>query len=270
MVSLQRIILYLLLVVICVLWLVPVFGIIIASFKSMSEIWTDPWSFPKQITLRYFVDAWKALSPFFINSVIITIPATLLSVFIASLAAYSLARLKFVASNLIFLLLVSGLIIPGQAAMVPLYHLIDKMKMVNTYRGLILIHIAWGQPICVFILARFFATIPSELQDAASIDGCSVIGIYWRIIMPLAKSSLAVILIFQFTWIWNDFLWGLIFANTISHGPINIGLSRIKGEYLAVWNVQSAGALLAIIPTLIVFLLFQKHFVRGIMTGAIK
>jgi len=269
----SRVLLYLTLIILVVLFLIPIYGSIITSFKSIEEILTSGfWSFPKHFGLENYIDAWnlRNFARYTLNSIIITVPSVILSVLIASLAAYPLSRMKFKGQNIIYFLFVAGLFLPPQVNLLPLYRFINVLGIFDTYWALIIVHVAFGQPICVFILRNFFMNIPYEIQDAAKIDGCNNFWIYSKIIMPLAKPAIAVLLIFQFTWIWNEFLWGIILTQSENIRPITVGLYNLQGMYTIEWNIQTAGANLTAIPTILVFLLFQRYFIKGITLGAVK
>ena len=265
--------LYLTLIILAALFLIPIYGSIITSFKSIEEILMGGfWSFPKHFGLENYIEAWnlRSFGRYLLNSVIITIPSVIVSVFIASLAAYPLSRMKFKGQNIVYFLFVAGLFLPPQVNLLPLYRFINVLGIFDTYWALIIVHIAFGQPICVFILRNFFMNIPHEIQDAAKIDGCNNLWIYSRIIMPLAKPVIAVLFIFQFTWIWNEFLWGIILTQSENIRPVTVGLYNLQGMYTIEWNIQTAGANLTAIPTILVFLLFQRYFIKGITLGAVK
>lgn len=269
----SRIVLYLTLIILAALFLVPIYGSIITSFKSIEEILMGGfWSFPKHFGLENYIEAWnlRSFGRYMLNSVIITIPSVIISVFIASLAAYPLSRMKFKGQNIVYFLFVAGLFLPPQVNLLPLYRFINVLGIFDTYWALIIVHVAFGQPICVFILRNFFMNIPHEIQDAAKIDGCNNLCIYSRIIMPLAKPVIAVLFIFQFTWIWNEFLWGIILTQSENIRPVTVGLYNLQGMYTIEWNIQTAGANLTAIPTILVFLLFQRYFIKGITLGAVK
>ena len=271
--TIGRIVLYLTLIILAVGFLIPIYGSIVTSFKSVQEILTKGfWSFPKHFGLENYIEAWqlKNFGRYILNSFIITIPSVIISILIASLAAYPLSRIKFKGQNIIFFLFVAGLFLPPQINLLPLYKFINMLGLYDTYWALIIVHVAFGQPICVFILRNFFINIPFEIQEAAKMDGCSNFRIYSKIIMPLAKPVIAILLIFQFTWIWNDFLWGLILTQSESARPITVALFNLQGMYTIEWNIQTAGANITAIPTIIVFLLFQRYFIKGITLGAVK
>lgn len=268
-----RVILYLMLSILAIGFFVPIYGTLITSLRTIEDITkVGVWNIPHEVTFEAYIEAWKLqnLGKYLKNSVIITLPSVVGSILIASLAAYPLSRIKFKGNKVIFIMFVAGLFLPPQIHLVPLFRLANALKIFDTYLVLILTHIAFGQPICVFILRNFFISIPYELQDAAKIDGCSDFSIYWRIIMPLAKPALSVLAILQFTWIWNEFLWGLVLTQTDKVRPLTLGLFNLQGMFTVEWNVQCAGAMIATIPTVIVFLAFQRYFIRGITLGAVK
>lgn len=269
----SRVILYLILITIAIIFLLPIYGTLVTSFKSVDEIITGGfWKIPKHFTLEGYVEAWKMqnLGKYIKNSIIITLPSVIGSIFIASLAAYPLSRIRFKGDKWILILFVAGLFLPPQIHLLPLFKLANKLKIFDTYTVLILTHIAFGQPICVFILRNFFISIPNEIHDAARIDGCNDFSVFWKVILPLSKPALAVLIILQFTWIWNEFLWGLILTQTEQARPLTVGLYNLQGMFTIEWNVQTAGAMIATVPTIIVFLAFQKYFIKGITLGAVK
>jgi len=269
----SRSILYLVLIMLAIIFLVPVYGSLVTSFKSVEDIMVGGfWKFPRHFTFEGYIEAWKMqnLGKYLINSIIITFPSVVGSIFLASLAAYPLSRIRFKGEKFIFILFVAGLFLPPQIHLIPLFKLANMLGIFDTYLVLILTHIAFGQPICVFILRNFFISLPHEIEEAAKIDGCNDFSIYWRIILPLAKPALAVLVILQFTWIWNEFLWGLVLTQTEQARPLTLGLYNLQGMFTVEWNVQTAGANIATIPTIIVFLAFQRYFIKGITLGAVK
>lgn len=271
--NISRIVLYVTLTLLAALFLIPVYGSIITSFKSIQEILLGGfWSFPKHFGIENYIEAWqlKNFGRYMLNSLIITIPSVFISILFASLAAYPLSRIKFKGQNILFFFFVAGLFLPPQVNLLPLYRFINVLGIYDTYWALIIVHVAFGQPICIFILRNFFKNIPFEIQEAAKMDGCSNFRMYTKIIMPLAKPVLAVLIIFQFTWVWNDFLWGIILTQSENIRPLTVGLYNLQGMYTIEWNIQTAGANITAIPTIIIFLLFQRYFIKGITLGAVK
>ena len=262
---------YVILIIFTVVFVIPLFSTIFTSVRTTGDIMRKGfWSMPDTITLGNFSEAWirGRLAHYTKVTILITAPAVAGALLVASLGAYALASLRFRGNSFTLLFIVSCMFIPIQVLLIPVYKLLGKLNFLNTYQGLILIHITMAVPFCTFVLRNFFATIPNELRDAARIDGCSEIGIYGRILMPLAKPALAVLAILWFTFIWNDLLWGLVLMT--DKRPIMVGLISLQGEYRINWSVQCAAALMASIPTLIVFLCFQRYFIRGLTVGAVK
>ncbi len=269
---LYKTVLTIFLTVLCGVFLIPVYGMLVTSFKNVLDILRNGfWGMPETWTITPYREAWQmaGLGRSFVNTFIIAIPAVVGSIGISALGAYALARLEFRGSFFIFLFLIAGLFFPPQVVLYPLFRLFTRVRLYDTYTAQIITNIAYGIPICTLILRNFFRTIPFELQDAASIDGCSHTRIFLRIIMPLSKPALAALVIFQFTWIWNNFLWGLVLSDHRAT-PIMVGLMLLKGQYLIQWNAQAAGTLLASLPVVLVFLAFQKYFIRGLLMGSDK
>jgi ABC-type glycerol-3-phosphate transport system permease component len=267
----SRILLYVALSILAVLWLLPLVSVILTSLKPEGEIYaTTAWTLPRAPTLRNFIDTWGSLSGNFFNTMLITLPSSVLSVAIGSLAAYAIARLRFPGSQLIYLLIVASITIPFASIIPSLVRLLDNMRLLNTIPGIIVVHTAHGQVIVVFLLARFFATIHEDILDAARVDGCSTLGIFWRIILPLSTAALAATFILQFTWIWNDYFKALVIVPQKTHAPITIGMTLLAGQYAGKWHVRSAAAIIATLPTVAIFLGFQRFFIEGVTVGAVK
>jgi ABC-type glycerol-3-phosphate transport system permease component len=268
---LRRLPLYVGLVIISVLWLAPIGSQVNTAFKSQAETYATPaWQLPHRPTFDNFDRAWAKIEPQFINTFIITIPSTLLSVGIGALAAYSISRLKFVGSNLLYLAIVGSFVIPFGSIVPTLVNMLDQFGLYDTFAGIILTHTAHGQMIMVFMLARFFKGIPDEVVDAARVDGCSALGVLWNIVLPLSTPALAAGVILQFAWIWNDFFKALIIVPTTAFAPVTVALQGFTGQYATEVGYRSAASLIAALPSLIVFVIFQRFFVRGITSGALK
>jgi len=265
-----RIFLHLFFIIVSVIWLIPTLGLAVASIRPMAEIVAGWWNFsPLTLTLKNYgtVLAKKGMARYFLNSIIITVPSSIIPIFFASLAAYGFAWSKFRWKNLIFLGCIAMMIVPLQMVLVPLLKLLKFLGFLNTYIGIILVHSSFGLPFAIFLLRNFFVSIPPELIDAAKIDGCSEFRIYWKMILPLSGAALASLAIFQFVWVWNSLLFELVFLKTQEIQPLTVGLINLKSRYLPEWNLLSAGSLISLIMPLIIFLLLQKYFVKGILAG---
>lgn len=287
------------LILISVLWLVPTLGLFVTSFRSRSDILTSGWWTAlanPHFTLENYqrilspANPTYTLLPNFINSVIITIPATVLPLVIGSLAAYAFAWLKFRGRDTIFLLIIALLIIPLQMTFVPILQLyndplapiralfalagiqldLPKILVASSYAGLWLAHTAYGLPFAIYLLRAFFATLPRDLFEAAKIDGSSEFGIFFRIVLPLSVPALAAFSIFQFLWVWNDLLVALIYAQGPNVRPLTVGVQSMLGTYAQEWDVLSAAGFLTMIVPLIVFFSLQKYFVTGLLAGSVK
>jgi ABC-type glycerol-3-phosphate transport system permease component len=268
---LGRVLLYFALVVLSVAWLFPLVSVILTSLKPEGEIYSSTaWALPQAPTLANFLEAWRTVASNFINTVVITVPSSLLSVAIGSLGAYAIARLRLPGSQLIYLLVLASITIPFASIIPSLVRLMDDLGLINTMPGIILVHTAHGQVIVIFLLARFFATIHEDIVDAARVDGCSTLGIMWRIILPLSGAALAATFILQFTWIWNDYFKALVIVPQKTNAPITVGMTLLAGQYAGKWHIRSAAAIIATLPTVIIFLSFQRFFIRGVTVGAVK
>lgn len=268
------------------------------------------WNLPRSLSLDSFGAAWagsietstSGLSGNFWNSVKLVIPATIISTFIGSINGYILSKWKFRGSNLILPFLMFGMFIPYQSVLIPLVSLLqvwtravtggwvqgllswqlpeiigwllpllaDYVPAYGTIGGLILVHVIYGIPICTLIFRNYYMTIPNELVEAAKIDGGGIIGIYQTILLPLSKPAFVVVMIWQFTSIWNEFLFAATLANTSSARMMTVALNNLAGSYAVEWNVQMAGALLAALPTLLVYIILSRYFMRGLLAGALK
>ena len=203
-----------------------------------------------------------------LNSLIVATAVTLLVVFIHSLAGYIFAKKDFQGRNLIFTLILAGIMVPRAVTIIPAFLIIRDLHLLNSYPGLILPPLAL--PIGVFLMRQFMYALPSELVDAAKIDGCSELGVFWRIVLPLSKPALAVLGIYTFMEQWRDFLWPLVVVTKDTMKTLPVGLSIFHTEFRTDYGIQMAGVLLSILPILMVFLFFQKYFIKGLTAGALK
>jgi len=272
--SITKIIMYVTLVLFAIAWLIPFYSTVLASLKSNEDLAAKPfWSLPEKIVLwDNIVKTWKRayMGKYFFNSLLYAPVASISAVFIASLAAFPLARLKIKGRRALFFLFLCGMFIPYQMYVVPLFLMSVQLKIYDTLVGLILIYTSLCIPFCVFLLRNYFMTIPSDLFDAARIDGASHFGIYWRIFLPLAKPALVTAFITQFMWVWNDLLFGLVLTASVNTRPVMVGLSMLEGYYEFQWALLATGGLITIIPPLLIFISLRKHFIKGISMGIAK
>jgi alpha-glucoside transport system permease protein len=290
---------HLALILISVMWLVPTVGLLVTSFRARGDILSTGWwnaFIQGRFTLENYI---RVLSPSgssdslglnFVNSVFITVPSTVLPVFLASLAAYAFAWTHFKGRDWVFMVIVGLLVVPLQMTFVPVLQLyndplgplralfdllgwevdVPKLQITSTYLGLWLAHTAYGLPFAIYLLRSFFASLPGDLFDAAKIDGSSEFGIFTRIVLPLSVPALAAITIFQFLWVWNDLLVALIYAQSPKLQPLTVGINTMLSTYGPEWDILSAGAFLTMIVPLIVFFSLQRYFVTGLLAGSVK
>lgn len=264
---------YIVLIIITVLWLVPVFSALITAFRTNDDILMNGfWSLPSELGLDSFKDAWErgGLSRYLPNSFIITLPALALTLFLSSLSAYALARFRFRGNRLIFFLYVGGMMLPFQVLLLPVFRLTDALGLYDTYWGLIAFHTAFQLGFCTFLLRNYMRTVPGEILEAARIDGCGEFRAWWQIMMPLTLPAIAAVATLEFTWIFNDYLWAIVLLRSDNLKPVTAGLAALQGQYVMDWTVITAGALLATVPTVLVFIFLQRYFIEGLTLGATK
>ncbi len=264
---------YIFLTVLALLWLLPIFAAAITSLRTMDDISINGfWSIPRELVFTNYSEAWTTarVSQYLTNSFIITIPALVGMLFLSSLSAFALARYKFRGNLLIYFMYVAGTMLPFQILLLPVFRLTNSLGIYNSYWALILIHTAFQLGFCTFVLRNFMRTVPSEIFEAARVDGCSEFRQYWRIMLPLTVPSLAALATLQFTWVFNDYLWAIILLQSDSLRPVTAGLATLRGQYTTNWPVITAGALLATLPTVVVFIFLQRYFIQGLTLGSGK
>jgi len=264
---------FVMLLALSVLFLLPTLGVLLASVKTTREIALGSlWSLPTVLYLGNFTEvlANPAVHRYFLNTLLVTVPGTIASTALGVLAGYVFAKLPFRGSNALFLVIVAGMFFPPQVILVPLFRLFNGMGLIDTLWPVFIVHTALGIPICTLLMRNFFATVPTALREAAILEGASEWQVLTRVVLPLSLPALAVLATLQFTWIWNDFLWPLIFTQSDDKRTIMIGIVNLKGQYSVAWGVQGALSLVASLPTLLVFLFFQRYFIKGMTMGAVK
>jgi glucose/mannose transport system permease protein len=282
--TLWRALIYIVLIAFAVFYLMPVYVLIITGLKSFTEVnLYRMWDLPQGFYFDSFAKAWlgsqaegfRGLSTNFLNSVKLTVPATILSAMLGSINGYVLAKWKFRGSNVLFPLLLFGMFIPYQSILIPLVVVLGKIpwfggSLYGTIPGLILAHVVYGIPITTLIFRNYYAGIPTELVEASRIDGANIFSIYRYILFPLSLPGFVVVMIWQFTSIWNDFLFAVTVIGDPQVQPITVGLNNLAGSYIVEWNVQMAGALIAALPTLAVYIFLGRYFMRGLLAGSLK
>jgi len=258
------------LILVALLYLLPVYIMLITGMKDLAEVdLTTMWRPPSGLNFASFKAAWDALSPHLLNSLLLAVPASLISALLGAMNGYVLSKWKFRGSDLIFTLFLFGMFIPYQSILIPLVQFMQKINLFGGIPGLILVHTVYGIPITTLIFRNYFATLPNEIVESALIDGAGFFGVFRHIMLPLSLPSFAVVLIWQFTNIWNEFLFAIVLTRP-SSWPVTVALNNLAGSQIVEWNVQMAGALLAALPTLAVYIFLGRFFMRGLMAGALK
>jgi glucose/mannose transport system permease protein len=262
---------YLLLVAVAVLVLTPLYVLLVASFKGAAE--ADPsnaWALPDVWTFDAWRDAWNLLRPNLANSLYLVVPATLLSTALGSLNGFVLSRWRFPGSDVVFLFLLFGMFIPYQAVMIPLAQLFADVDFPTGIPRLAFAHIVYGIPITTLIFRSYYATIPEDLIEAARMDRAGMLRTYWSVVLPLSAPAFVVAAIWQFTSIWNDFLFAVFLITDPEKWPVTVALNNTAGSIVTPYNLQMSAALLASLPTLVVYILLGRYFIRGLMAGSLK
>jgi alpha-glucoside transport system permease protein len=266
---------HLALLAIAVIWLVPTVGLAITSFRPRGEIQSSSWwssLLDFHFTLGNYDEVLSTanLDRSFVNSIIITLPSTILPLTIAALAAYAFSWIQFPMRDTIFLVIVALMIVPIQMALVPLLRLFRDWGVADSYGGIWLAHTAFGLPLGIFLLRNFFITLPRDLIEAARVDGASNLRIFLKVVLPLSVPALASFAIFQFLWVWNDLLMALIFIQNSDLWPMTIRINQMQSQFGGEWHLLSSGAFLLMIVPLIVFFALQRYFVQGLLAGSVK
>jgi multiple sugar transport system permease protein len=248
----------------------PYMWMVTTSLKPVEMTNTPPYLIPARFEWSNYTEAWEAaaFARFYLNSAVMTVGITVGQVIFSSLAAYAFARLEFPGREMLFLLFLGTMMIPFHVILIPSYLIVQKLGWVDTFQALIVPRMvsAFG----IFLMRQYYQSIPTELDDAASIDGCSRLGVWWRVIVPLSGPALTTLGIFAFMFAWNDFLWPLVVINDPDMRTVQLGLAMFQGRYGTRWTLLMAGTVTATIPTIIVFLFGQRRFIESIAQTGLK
>jgi len=269
----------LVLTLLCVLWMIPLLGTFITSFRSLDAVNSSGWwtVFRHPTTMDLTLDNYqKALTGnahmgrAMINSLAITLPATFIPILIAAFAAYAFTFMEFPGRDVLFLTIVSLLVVPNYVAFVPILKLYKELGLNGTFPAVLLAHIGFGMSLAIYILRNYMATLPKTIIESAKIDGASHYQTFFRLVLPMSVPALAAFAIFQFLWVWNDLLVALVFIGPGENEPVTVGLTHLKTQLGQGWELTTAGGFLTMIVPIIVFLALQRYFVRGLTAGAVK
>ncbi|MFI6480812.1 carbohydrate ABC transporter permease [Nonomuraea sp. NPDC050663] len=264
-------------------WSAPLLLAVYASLRPYDETARlGYFSLPESLTLDYYTQAWTQaeLPKYYLNTLIIVIPGVILTLLLASFAAFTIARLRIPGRKTLLIVFTAGNLLPPQVLITPLYTMYTWIELpewmssshslYDSYLGLILIHVGFQFGFCTFVMANFMATIPEEINEAALVDGASVWRRYWQLTLPLCRPVIAALSTLQFTWMYNDFLWALVLMSSGDKLPVTSALNNLRGQFFTDYNLLAAGSILVALPTLIIFQLLHKQFVAGLTLGATK
>jgi ABC-type glycerol-3-phosphate transport system permease component len=266
-----------------VIYAAPIIGVLLTSLQSNAEIAArGVWHIPENATLENFVDVWTntELPRYLLNSFLVTIPATFLSVLGGVLLGYVFSQFRFPFAELLFLVVIAGMFFPPQAMLIPLFRLFNSPveilgfqvlpALYDTVYPMILIHMSLGLAITTLLMRNFMSALPSGLREAAIVDGAGEWSVLFRVIVPLTLPALAVLATLQFTWIWNDFLWPLVLTRSAEAKTVMAGIAALQGQFSVAYANQAAMAIIASIPTIVIFIAFQRYFIAGLTMGSVK
>lgn len=253
--------------------LLPMLWILISGFKTNNEIFTNTFALPETWRISNYIMAWKyGLGSYFINSILVTTTSTIVTLVVSLLASYALthSRFQFKMKNVMLVFIISGLMLAPQVALLPLYNLLSKMGIYDTYLAMIIPYVAFRIPFTVFLMRAYLLSMPKELEDAAYIDGCGSIKILTRIVVPLSKPIIATGALLTGMYCWNEFMFALVFTSSDTLRTIPLGLMNMRGTFRTEWGILIAALALSALPIILVFILLQKQFVRGLAAGGVK
>jgi len=272
-----RLPLHLSITVLLILWVTPTVGLLVSSFRPANEAATSGWwtafTPPLSFTVENYAQVMtrRGLGVSMMNSLLITIPATILTVGVAAYAAYAFAWMKFRGRDWLFLGVIALLVVPLQITLVPVLRLLNGLSLTGTFVGIWLVHLGYGLPFAIYLLRSFFAGLPKEMLDAAAIDGASPFMTFFRIVLPTSVPALASLALFEFVFNWNDLLSALVFlGGSRDVAPMTVAVSNLVASHGEGWQLLTAAAFLSMIIPLIVFFTMQRQFTRGIVAGSVK
>ncbi len=257
-----------------VIWLLPLLAVMLTSVRSLEDIsqgnywgWPTEWHF-----IENYAQVFGAtpMARYLFNSVVVTLPTVAGTLLISTMAGFALAIYRFRSNLLLFAMFIAGNFIPFQILMIPVRDLMVRLGMYDTYFSLILFHVAFQAGFCTLFMRNFIKALPFELIEAARVAGINEFAIFWRIVLPLVRPALAALAVLVFTFIWNDYFWALVLVQSDAVRPITVGLNALKGQWVASWQLISAGSIVAALPPVLMFFAMQRHFIAGLTLGASK
>jgi len=272
----KRFPLHLIIVLVGLFWMTPSVGLLVSSFRDARDVassgWWTAFQLPFQFTLENYADVLtqNRMGPSFLNSLIISIPGTIVPILIAGFAAYAFAWMRFRGRDVLFLFVVALLVVPLQMTLIPVLRLLTDMHLAGSFPGIWLAHTAYGLPFAVFLLRNFFGGLPRELLESAYLDGASNMRVFFRLVLPLSVPALASLAIFQFLWVWNDLLVALVILQDPAKTPMTVAITNLVSSFGTQWQLLTSAAFISMMLPLVIFFALQRYFVQGILAGSVK
>lgn len=264
--------LYVYLTVVAAFSLLPLLLAWMTAFKDRAQVVSNPYGFPNPLVMDNLQEAWTSgrFSQYFMSSVIISVTSVLAMVVIAPLAGYGLARMRFWGRGVVITALLIGLTIPITAIILPLYTVMRELHLLNTYASVVITHVALGAPFFAFIMRAFFLRLPAALEDAARVDGCSELRLFWSVMLPLVRPGVLTVALLEFLWTWNNLILPLVFLTSENVRTLPVGMLLLTGRFATDYGLLSAAVLILSFPVVVLFLIFQRNFVEGLASGSVK
>ncbi len=269
--QIDRILVYALFILLAIVAIYPLVWVATNSFKTDVELYDNSWALPKEWHFENYTTAWKfGIAKYIVNSVIVTAVAVVLNIIASLMAAYALARFNFRGRSLLLYFILGGIMLAPEVSVIPLFRILVKIHLYDTYFAMILPNVAFGIPFTTFLVRSYMLGLPRDYEEAAVMDGASSFGVFWRIIIPLCRPIIASAMLLDAMRVWNEFMFALTFINKDSLKTVPIGLMAFSGALREQWTVVMAGLILSAIPMIILFLMTQRQFIRGLAAGGIK
>jgi raffinose/stachyose/melibiose transport system permease protein len=262
---------FLLLITYSVIIIYPLLWMIISGFKTNQELFLEPWGLPAKLLWSNYKSAWDVgVGKFFVNSLFVTSVSVTVTLFISACCAFPLSRYEFKGQNIFLLIIIGGMMLAPQVSLISLYKLLQRLKIYNTYWALIIPYIAFRIPFTTFLIRSYMLSLPREIEDSAYIDGCTSWRLFWNIILPMCKPIMATSALLAAMSVWNEFMFALVFIEDSTLRTIPVGIMNLRSTLSTNWTILLAALTISALPMIILFIVFQKQFVRGITQGGVK
>lgn len=266
-----RVLIFILLCIYALLIIVPLAWMFISGFKDNQGLFLDTWGLPDEWLYENYITAWNVgIGHYFLSSIIVTVVSVILTILISSCAAFALSRFDFKGSNIVLLVVLGGLMLSPQVSLVSLFKMMQNLGIYNTYWALIIPYVAYRIPFMTYLMRSYMLSLPREIEDSAYIDGCSTWRVYTSIILPMSRPIISTAALLTAMSCWNEFMFALVFIKSDKLKTIPVGLMNLRSSLSTDWTVLMAGLTLSALPMIILYLIFQKQFIRGIQSGGVK